>query len=57
MKGGQLFLYNVLNIQVSGGNALHSYLDETTKYVNNLYNAVLFRARQVMTFVQKPKEQ
>lgn len=50
-------MYNVLNIQVSGGNALHSYLDETTKYVNNLYNAVLFRARQVMTFVQKPKEQ
>ena len=46
-------MYYVQNVQVKPEDSLYSYCDRLTKAANNLYNATLFRIRQVMTGVKK----
>ena len=46
-------MYYVQNVQVKPEDTLYPYCDKLTKAANNLYNATLFRIRQVMTGVKK----
>lgn len=50
-------MYTTRRVIVQSDHVLHSYFDETTKAANNLYNATLFRIRQVMTAVKKEPKQ
>ena len=42
-------MYKILQIEVSGKDALYPYLMNIGRLSNNLYNAILFRQRQLMT--------
>lgn len=50
-------MYCVIKIQVGPENGFYEYFYEMTKAANNLYNATLFRVRQVLTFTQKPESE
>ena len=50
-------MYSVVKFQIRQGNEFFDYCDHLTKAANNLYNAALFRVRQVLTFTNKPQSQ
>lgn len=50
-------MYSVVKFQIRQGNEFFDYCDRLTKAANNLYNAALFRVRQVLTFTNKPQSQ
>ena len=56
-KGGGDMSYYVYNLQISVKSPLRNYCLQQTQYANNMYNATLFRTRQVMTAVKKDPSQ
>lgn len=46
-------MYCTRTVQVHPADAIYPYCDQITKAANNLYNAALFRFRQVLTAVEK----
>ena len=46
-------MYHTLQIQVKQRNPLYAYLERTSHLANNLYNAGLFRCRQLITASKK----
>lgn len=50
-------MYSVLRFAIKQESAHYEYCNTITKAANNLRNAVLFRMRQVLTFVDKPQTQ
>ena len=46
-------MYHSVNIQVKHGTALFQWCDYNAHCANNLYNAALFRERQMMTSSKK----
>lgn len=53
MKGGVSLSYRVRSFQIHSDVPLYGYLETVSGLVNNLYNATLFRIRNVMTAVKK----
>ncbi|MGN0168172.1 MAG: RNA-guided endonuclease InsQ/TnpB family protein [Acetatifactor sp.] len=49
-------MYHTLRIQVKQGNPLYVYLEQTSHLANNLYNAGLFRCRQLITAAKKDRK-
>ena len=47
-------MYRSVHIDIDRKHPMFSYFDRLTALSNNLYNATLFRMRQVMTGVKKP---
>lgn len=50
-------MYSVVKFQIRQGDDFFDYCDRITRAANNLYNAALFRVRQVITFTNKPQAQ
>ncbi len=46
-------MYGIKKVLIDKNNVLYPYCRNTTEAANNLYNATLFRFRQVMTGVYK----
>ncbi len=46
-------MYHSVNVQVKQGTALFQWCDYNAHCANNLYNAALFRERQMMTSSKK----
>lgn len=49
-------MYHTLQIQVKQRNPLYAYLERTSHLANNLYNAGLFRCRQLITASKKEQK-
>ena len=49
-------MYHTLQIQVKQSNPLYAYLERTSHLANNLYNAGLFRCRQLITASKKEQK-
>lgn len=49
-------MYHALQIQVKQDNPLHAYLEQTSHLTTNLYNAGLFRCRQLITASKKEQK-
>lgn len=50
-------MYSAIKFQIRKGDEFFDYCDQITKAANNLYNAALFRVRQVLTFTNKSQAQ
>lgn len=49
-------MYHTLQIQIKQSNPLYAYLEQTSHLANNLYNAGLFRCRQLITASKKEQK-
>ena len=49
-------MYHTLQIQVKQSDPLYAYLEQTSHLANNLYNAGLFRCRQLITASKKEQK-
>ena len=49
-------MYHTLQIQVKQSDPLYAYLEQTSHLANNLYNAGLFRCRQLITASKKERK-
>lgn len=54
-KRGETDMYEAIQIQIKQTHPLYEYCSDVTRFYNNMYNASLFRIRQVMTAVKKDK--